>query len=33
MAELQTVYSENLAAGYPGMVASGETSNRITPHQ
>lgn len=30
MAELQTTYTENLAAGYPGMIASGETSNRIT---
>lgn len=30
MAELQTVYTENLAAGYPGMVANGETSNRIS---
>jgi hypothetical protein len=30
MAELQTSYSENIAKGYPGMVANGETSNRIT---
>jgi hypothetical protein len=30
MAELQTTYSETIAAGYPGMVANGETSNRIT---
>lgn len=30
MAELQTSYSDTLAAGYPGMVANGETSNRIT---
>lgn len=30
MAELQTTYSDNLAKGYPGMVANGETSNRIT---
>ena len=30
MAELQTSYSETIAAGYPGMVANGETSNRIT---
>lgn len=30
MAELQTSYSESLPAGYAGMVASGETSNRIT---
>lgn len=30
MAELQTTYGETIAAGYPGMVANGETSNRIT---
>lgn len=30
MAELQTTYSDNLAKGYPGMVANGETSNRIS---
>lgn len=30
MAELQTTYSDNLAKGYPGMVASGEKSNRIS---
>lgn len=30
MAELQTNYSSDLVAGYPGMVANGETSNRIT---
>jgi hypothetical protein len=30
MAEVQTTYSENLAAGAPGMIANGETSNRIT---
>jgi hypothetical protein len=30
MAELQTTYSETIPAGYPGMVANGETSNRIT---
>lgn len=30
MAELQTSYSETIAQGYPGMVANGETSNRIT---
>lgn len=30
MAELQTTYSDTIAAGYPGMVANGETSNRIT---
>lgn len=30
MAELQTVYTDTLAAAYPGMIANGETSNRIT---
>lgn len=30
MPELQTTYSETVAAGYPGMVANGETSNRIS---
>lgn len=30
MAVLQTTYSEDLAKGYPGMIANGETSNRIT---
>lgn len=30
MAEVQTTYSESLAAGYPGMPANGETSNRIS---
>jgi hypothetical protein len=30
MAELQTSYTETVAAGYPGMVANGETSNRIS---
>lgn len=30
MAELQTTYSETIAKGYPGMVANGETSNRIS---
>jgi hypothetical protein len=30
MPVLQNSYTENLALGYPGMVASGETSNRIT---
>jgi hypothetical protein len=30
MAELQTTYSDTIAAGYPGMVANGETSNRIS---
>lgn len=30
MAELQTSYSETIAQGYPGMVANGETSNRIS---
>ena len=30
MAELQTSYTETIPAGFPGMVANGETSNRIT---
>lgn len=30
MAELQTTYSDTVAKGYAGMVANGETSNRIT---
>lgn len=30
MAELQTNYTETVAVGYPGMVANGETSNRIS---
>lgn len=30
MAELQTSYTETIPQGYPGMVANGETSNRIT---
>ena len=30
MAELQTNYSDQIAIGYPGMVANGETSNRIS---
>lgn len=30
MAELQTTYTENPAIAYAGMVANGETSNRIT---
>jgi hypothetical protein len=30
MTELQTTYTETVAAGYPGMVANGETSNRIS---
>lgn len=30
MAEAQTVYADTLAAGFAGMVANGETSNRIT---
>jgi hypothetical protein len=30
MAELQTTYSDTIAAGFPGMVANGETSNRIS---
>lgn len=28
--QLQTSYTETVAAGYPGMVANGETSNRIS---
>lgn len=27
---LQTTYSETIPSGFPGMVANGETSNRIT---
>lgn len=27
---IQDTFSENIAKGYPGMVANGETSNRIT---
>ncbi len=30
MAELQTTYGEAVPKGYAGMVANGETSNRIT---
>jgi hypothetical protein len=30
MAEVQTVYADTLAVGFPGMVANGETSNRIS---
>jgi hypothetical protein len=30
MAELQTTYSDTIAQAYAGMVANGETSNRIT---
>lgn len=30
MAVLQSNYTETVAKGYPGMVANGETSNRIT---
>lgn len=30
MAEVQTSYSENIAKAYAGMVANGETSNRIS---
>lgn len=30
MATLQSTYSNYPAAGYPGMVANGETSNRIS---
>lgn len=30
MAELQTTYSNTIAKGYPGMIANGETSNRIS---
>lgn len=30
MAELQTAYTDQLAPGYAGMVANGETSNRIS---
>lgn len=30
MAELQTSYTETIPQGYPGMIANGETSNRIT---
>lgn len=30
MAELQTTYTDTVTKGYPGMVANGETSNRIS---
>jgi hypothetical protein len=30
MAEVQTTYTETIAKGTPGMIANGETSNRIT---
>lgn len=30
MAELQTAYTDTVPKGYAGMVANGETSNRIT---
>ena len=30
MAEVQTTFSENITKGYAGMVANGETSNRIS---
>lgn len=30
MPELQTTYTGTVAKGYPGMVANGETSNRIS---
>lgn len=30
MAELQTSYTETIAQGYAGMIADGETSNRIS---
>jgi hypothetical protein len=30
MAEVQTTYSEDIPVGFPGMVANGETSNRIS---
>lgn len=30
MAVLQTTYSDAYASGFPGMVANGETSNRIS---
>ena len=30
MAELQTTYATTLASGYAGIIANGETSNRIT---
>lgn len=30
MSVLQSTYSDTVAAGFPGMVANGETSNRIS---
>ena len=30
MAELQTTYTDTIAKGYAGMIANGETSNRIS---
>lgn len=30
MPTLQSTYTDNLALGYPGMIANGETSNRIS---
>lgn len=30
MPEMQTSYSNTVAKGYPGMIANGETSNRIS---
>lgn len=30
MAEIQTAYSESIPVGFAGMVANGETSNRIS---
>lgn len=30
MAEVQTTYSEDIAKGYAGMIANGETGNRIS---
>ncbi len=30
MAVLQDTYTSTMTAGYPGMIANGETSNRIT---
>lgn len=30
MAEIQTTYATNLAVGYAGMIANGETGNRIS---
>ena len=30
MAEVQTTYSESIARGLPGMIANGETGNRIS---